>query len=313
MANIFKTTLKKDVITDIVDNDKREVRFPLTKFWATRFADEFNLEEKTFVFKTFDSLEFSSPSNKDTDATTFVYSFIRIYVDGEEFVLEFKEPVDVEEIIENLEKEEQSVEVESNNAAIDILTEDNINDIMEDVLEDVFEQNRFSVVNECEDEDETIHDDENIVLELTKEKAEVISNLTDEDKFELLTKWLEDDRVLECLYESESVFATNAKQVIVLPKGKVLGFKKTLPVNNDVEVRIEFDMSDRIYFDLVLDDFDTFIATVTNTIEQIRKNNFVFIWKRHTGIFREENGRIYFGIKYSTRKSIGFNRKYNVQ
>lgn len=307
MANIFKTTLKKDVITDIVNNDKREVRFPLTKFWATRFADEFNLEEKTFVFKTFDSLEFSSPSNKDTGATTFVYSFIRTYVDGEEFVLEFKEHVDGEEIIENLEKEEQHVEVESNNAVIDILTEDNINDVMEEVLEDVFEQNRFSVEKEYE------YEDENIVLELTKEKAEVISDLTDEDKFELLTKWLEDDRVLESLYESESVFATNAKQVIVLPKGKVLGFKKSLPVNNDVEVRIEFDMSDRIYFDLVLDDFDTFIATVTNTIEQIRKNNFVFIWKRHTGIFREENGRIYFGIKYSTRKSIGFNRKYNVQ
>ena len=296
MANIFKTTLKKDVITDIVNNDKREVRFPLTKFWATRFADEFNLEEKTFVFKTFDSLEFSTPSNKDTGATTFEYSFIRTYVDGEEFVLEFKEPIDVEEIVENLENENQPVEVESNNTVVDIVTEDNIDDVMEEVLED-----------------EIGHVDENIVLELTKEKAEVMSDLTDEDKFELLTKWLEDDRVLESLYESESVFATNAKQVIVLPKGKVLGFKKTLPVNNDVEVRIEFDMSDRIYFDLVLDDFDTFINTVTNVIEQIRKNNFVFIWKRHTGIFREENGRIYFGIKYSTRKSIGFNRKYNVQ
>ena len=296
MANIFKTTLKKDVITDIVNNDKREVRFPLTKFWATRFADEFNLEEKTFVFKTFDSLEFSTPSNKDTGATTFKYSFIRTYVDGEEFVLEFKEHIDVEEIVENLEKEEQPIEVESNNAVVDIVTEDNIDDVMEEVLED-----------------EIRNVDESIILELTKEKAEAISDLTDEDKFELLTKWLEDDRVLESLYESESVFATNAKQVIVLPKGKVLGFKKSLPVNNDVEVRIEFDMSDRIYFDLVLDDFDTFIATVTNTIEQIRKNNFVFIWKRHTGIFREENGRIYFGIKYSTRKSIGFNRKYNVQ
>lgn len=296
MANIFKTTLKKDVITDIVDNDKREVRFPLTKFWATRFADEFNLEEKTFVFKIFDSLEFSSPSNKDTGATTFEYSFIRTYVDGEEFVLEFKEPIDVEEIVENLENENQPVEVETNDTVVDIVTEDNIDDVMEEVLED-----------------EIRNVDESIVLELTKEKAEAISDLTDEDKFELLTKWLEDDSVLESLYESESVFATNAKQVIVLPKGKVLGFKKSLPVNNDVEVRIEFDMSDRIYFDLVLDDFDTFIATVTNTIEQIRKNNFVFIWKRHTGIFREENGRIYFGIKYSTRKSIGFNRKYNVQ
>lgn len=296
MANIFKTTLKKDVITDIVNNDKREVRFPLTKFWATRFADEFNLEEKTFVFKTFDSLEFSTPSNKDTGATTFEYSFIRTYVDGEEFVLEFKEPIDVEEIVENLEKEEQPVEVESNNAVVDIVTEDNIDNVIEEVLED-----------------EIRHIDENIVLELTKEKAEVMSDLTDEDKFELLTKWLEDDRVLESLYESESVFATNAKQVIVLPKGKVLGFKKTLPVNNDVEVRIEFDMCDRIYFDSDLYDFDTFINIITNVIDQIGKNNFLFIWKRHTGIFREENGRIYFGIKYSTRKSIGFNRKYNVQ
>ena len=47
--------------------------------------------------------------------------------------------------------------------------------------------------------------------------------------------------------------------------------------------------------------------------EAAAKNNFVFIWKTYTGIFVDCNDRVYFGIKYSTRKSIGFNRKYNVQ
>ena len=38
MANIFKTTLKKDIIADIANNNIREIRFPITKFWATRLA-----------------------------------------------------------------------------------------------------------------------------------------------------------------------------------------------------------------------------------------------------------------------------------
>ena len=49
MANIFKTTLKKDVIADIANNNVREIRFPITKFWATRLADEYNLDEKEFT------------------------------------------------------------------------------------------------------------------------------------------------------------------------------------------------------------------------------------------------------------------------
>ena len=84
------------------------------------------------------------------------------------------------------------------------------------------------------------------------------------------------------------------------------------PVNNDVEVRIEFDKSDKVYFDTTKGS-DEFKEVVLNTLNKIRKNNFVFIWKRYTGIFVDRNNRVYFGIKYSTRKSIGFNRKYNVQ
>ena len=91
MANIFKTTLKKDVIADIANNNVREIRFPITKFWATRLADEYNLDEKEFTFKTFDSLELSSPSNKDAEGATYTFEFIRTFVDGEEFVVEFKE------------------------------------------------------------------------------------------------------------------------------------------------------------------------------------------------------------------------------
>ena len=114
------------------------------------------------------------------------------------------------------------------------------------------------------------------------------------------------------IIRDENVFATNARQVIVLPNGKVLGFNKSLPVNNDVEVRIEFDNNKKIYFD-EFQNSDSFKEYVLKTISEIRKNNFVFVWKIYTGIFMDRNDRVYFGIKYSTRKSIGFNRKYNVQ
>jgi hypothetical protein len=139
-----------------------------------------------------------------------------------------------------------------------------------------------------------------------------MQNISNEDIFNLIKDWFDDERVLENFYEDESVFVTNARQVIILPKGRILGTKESLPVNNDVEIRVEFDMSKKIYFDSI-SDFDIFEEEIIRTLNEIKKNNFVFIWKRYTGIFMNNDGRVYFGIKYTTRRSIGFNRRYNVQ
>ena len=287
MANIFKTTLKKDVIADIASNNTNEIRFPITKFWATRLTDEYNLDEKVFEFRSFDCLEVSSPSNKDTDAETFVLDYVRTFMDGDEFVVEFKM------------NGGESVDICPNDDEQDIVTVEDETVIPEEVLE----------------EDEALCDDE---VELT-DNAEIEKNevknvpvTESKDVFAAINEWFEDEKVLDTLYNDESVIATNARQVIVLPKGKVLGVNKTLPVNNDVEVRVEFDMSKKIYFDSTLD-FDVFEEEVFRTLAEIRLNNFVFIWKRYTGIFQDVDGKVYFGIRYSTRKSIGFNRKYNVQ
>lgn len=295
MANIFKTTLKKDIIADIADNGKREVRFPITKFWATRFADEFNLDEKTFEFKTFDSLEFSSPSNKDTISETCVFNYVRTLVDGDEFVIEFKD--DVEEEVESSLGEtmntiDENIELDNN-----IPEEDDVLNTIETITEtDLEETVSLDSVTSCDDNVEI--DDETI--------DEIMNSIND---FDSIKQWFDNQNILEEMFESDSVFATNARQVIVLPKGKVLGFKKTLPLNNDVEVRVEFDMHTKVYFDSV----ENFEDEIYKTLDEIRKNNFVFVWKRYTGIFEDRDGRVYFGIKYSTRKSIGFDRKYNVQ
>ena len=275
MANIFKTTLKKDVIAGIANNNVREIRFPITKFWATRLTDEYNLDEKEFVFKTFDSLELTSPSNKDTDAMTYVFDFEKTYVDSGEFVVTFKMPNDLEDNVEKCPTEDVRI----------IEIDDNTN-ITTDLYETYI----------CDDGNS---DDEETYI-------------TDEDVFEIIKQWFEDENILESFYEDENVFATNARQIIVLPKGKILGSKKSLPVNNDVEVRVEFDIDKKIYFDLI-PDIDVFEEEVFRTLNEIRKNNFVFVWKRYTGIFVDSDNRVYFGIRYSTRKSIGFNRKYNIQ
>ena len=283
MANIFKTTLKKDVIADIANNNTREIRFPITKFWATRLTDEYNLDSKEFVFKAFDSLELSSPSNKETGAMTYVFDFDKIYVDGEEFVVVFKtNDEDVKDCCPTEDVHTVELDIDTAKVATELYETPTVEvkEIEEDIIAD-------------SDVDETEY-------------------ITNEDVFELIKQWFEDERVLENFYENESIFATNARQVIVLPQGRILGSKRTLPVNNDVEVRIEFDMNKKIYFDSI-PDFDVFEEEVFRTLSEIRRNNFVFIWKRYTGIFMDKDGRIYFGIKYSTRRSIGFSRRYNVQ
>lgn len=288
MANIFKTTLKKDVIADIANNNVREIRFPITKFWATRLADEYNLDEKEFTFKTFDSLELSSPSNKDAEGATYTFEFIRTFVDGEEFVVEFKE--DGEGECDCCPNDKIIVSVDTP------LTE------FKDIVSENTPELEVTSNDEIADSDVGLNDS----------VEDGMQNISNEDIFNLIKDWFDDERVLENFYEDESVFVTNARQVIILPKGRILGTKESLPVNNDVEIRVEFDMSKKIYFDSI-SDFDIFEEEIIRTLNEIKKNNFVFIWKRYTGIFMDNGGKVYFGIKYSTRKSIGFNRRYNVQ
>ena len=287
MANIFKTTLKKDVIADIANNNTREIRFPITKFWATRLADEYNLDKKEFTFKTFDTLELSSPSNKDTGGATYTFEFIRTFVDGEELVVEFKE---------SDEKESDCCPKDKIIVSVDTLLVE-FKDIVPENVPELDVVSNDEIAGSDVDFNDVVEDD-----------TQYISN---EDIFNLINDWFEDENILDSLYEDESVFSTNARQVIILPKGRILGSKKSLPVNNDVEVRVEFDMSNKIYFDSILD-FDVFEEEIIKTLNEIKKNNFVFVWKRYTGIFMDNDG-VYFGIKYSTRKSIGFNRRYNVQ
>lgn len=309
MANIFKTTLKKDIIADIANNDKREIRFPITKFWASRLTDEYNLDEKIFKFRTYDSLELSTPSNKDTMGERYGFDFVKTFVDGDEFVVEFKDSDDITESCENTDEDgvdnastEDAVKSEDDDVEIDnnssVFNERNLELI--EITKDI----KFDVEEVIEDEVDVDGSD----VDVTED--EYISN---EDILESVKYFFDEENILDKICEDEVVFATNARQVIILPNGRVLGSNKTLPVNNDVEVRIEFDMSHKIYFDST--DFDLYIFEdlIFDFLSKIKKNNFVFIWKRHTGIFKGNDGRVYFGIKYSTRKSIGFNRKYSVQ
>lgn len=295
MASIFKTTLKKDVIADIANNHTREIRFPITKFWATRLTDEYDIDVKEFTFKTFDSLELSSPSNKGTEGATYTFEFVRTFVDGEEFVVEFKEESEGFTIMD--EEECECCPNDKIIVSVDTpLTE--FKDIVSENTTELEVTSNDEIAGSDVDFNDSVEDD--------------VPYISNEDIFNLIKDWFEDENVLGSLYEDESVFSTNARQVIILPKGRILGSKRSLPVNNDVEVRVEFDMNKRIYFDSI-PDFDIFEEEIIRTLNEIKKNNFVFIWKRYTGIFMDNDGRVYFGIKYSTRKSIGFNRRYNVQ
>ena len=288
MANIFKTTLKKDIITDIVNNKVREVRFPITKFWATRLTNEYDIDKRTFIFKDFDSLELSSPSNKDTTGEIITVDFKKTFVDGDDFVVEFKDTEDESCINEDSKSTE-------------------LNSIIPEYVSVVKEY-----ANEPDDDDLGSSDDINFIDFHFNEEGEDIQYIDINDVFVVVKQWFENERILENLYDNESVFATNTGQIIILPKGKILGSKKSLPVNNDVEIRVEFDMDKKIYFDATFD-IEEFKEDIFRTLNEIKKNNFVFVWKRYTGIFMNKTGEIYFGIKYSTRKSIVFKRKYNVQ
>jgi hypothetical protein len=246
-------------------------------------------------------LELSSPSNKDTISETYEFTYVRTYVDGDEFVVEFKDGV--------YETVEMCV-----SDGVDMVEFEDVNVEETTEIEESIVENETLKIEDNDNGEVVDEDTESVDMEIDCEinnDEEKIPVITYEEMFSIIKQWF-DEKILENLYDDEAVVATNARQVIILPKGRVLGSKKTLPVNNDVEVRVEFDMTKRVYFEPTLD-LDSFAGDIYKTLEEIYKNNFVFIWKRYTGIFMDDDGRIYFGIKYSTRKSIGFNRKYNVQ
>ena len=285
MANIFKTTLKKDVIADIENNNIREIRFPITKFWASRLTNTYNLDVRIFEFKEFDSLELSSPSNKDTISETYIFDFVRTFVDDDEFVVEFKD--------------------------IDGGDDEISNDVNLSINEHRPELNDI-ITQEYTDPDAVVDMGDSEIEDI---EEEYISN---EDIFDTIKDWFDDENIFEPIFESNSVFAINGRQIIIRPKGRVLGFKKTLPLNNDNDVRVEFDKQIKIYFDTNsefdnLDIFENFKNQILENFTEILKNNFLFVWKRYTGIFMEDDGRIYFGMRYATRRVVGFDRKYNVQ
>ena len=177
MANIFKTTLKKDVIADIANNNVREIRFPITKFWATRLADEYNLDEKEFTFEIFDALELSSPSNKDAEGATYTFEFIRTFVDGEEFVVEFKE--DGEGECDCCPNDKIIVSVDTP------LTE----------FKDIVSENTPEL--EVTSNDEIADSD----VDFNDSVEDVMQNISNEDIFNLIKDWFDDERVLENFYE----------------------------------------------------------------------------------------------------------------
>ena len=321
MANIFKTTLKKDIIADIANNNIREIRFPITKFWATRLADKYNLDDKVFDFKSFDTLELSSPSNKDTDAMTYVFGFVKTYVDNDEFVVEF---CDITDEVNDDEQETNHIE------QIEFLQTEKICDLKfsednADFIEtlDLTPNDDYYIFDDSDcyfwtnNDEVVVYNEFNEEFDIDIDECDndidnIVDYIPNEEVLAFIKQLFDDENILKDFYEDENVFATNARQVIVLPNGKVLGFNKSLPVNNDAEVRIEFDKNKKVYFDTTTS-LKEFKDIVVNTLKEIRKNNFVFIWKIYTGFFMDKNDRVYFGIKYSTRKSIGFNRKYNIQ
>ena len=124
---------------------------------------------------------------------TYVFDFDKIYVDGEEFVVVFKSS---DEDVRDCCPTEDIHTVELDTDTSKVVTE-------------LYETPTVEV-KEIE---------ENIIADSDVDETEYITN---EDVFELIKQWFEDERVLENFYESESVFATNARQVIVLPQGRTL-------------------------------------------------------------------------------------------
>ena len=296
MANILNIALKKDVFEKLISGETNEIPIKKNDWWKKRLMDL-----DTGVYKKFD---IASVTCGSTDK--FTYEIEKIELRGTKFIITVTLPKD------------NIVEPDDSDFIWDDNPEDRAND---EYIEEVIERQQINpeVLEPVKINPVVINEDGSAT-----QKSHYI--LTEEQKraiVEKYTKQIQDAEVqqeevldvkervmklIDSFCEQKDVFVVNMSNVIIRFNGQIIGYHggRRLIADRDSDVRIDFKNYELIkYFDM---SDDVFILEVQAFLNQLLKNNYVFINKRFCEFYTTTNDELIFKVTAIGKRKYLFNK-----
>lgn len=268
MANsILKFPLKKDVFERVSVYKQDEVYFDNTEYWTKRFSSSY--EKASFTCGKSVAIEFNI-----------------ISITLGKGKPEWGAPENDVYIVK--------IELPTNNveSEIDIVPEGPAPEEKEEVVEK--ETTIEEEIKEIDKKSEIKIEKKNIIASTQKD-----SNIF-ENKKKMLSNKVAD--LIEQFCKAEDVITVGTPVVIVQAHGRILGNKKRLPLDNDVEIRFNIGSREIIYRDNM--DDDSFISEVKRELKELLIGHYAFIWKKKCGVFSYPDGRLFCGLRISSKNKF---------
>lgn len=296
MANILNIALKKDVFEKLISGETNEIPIKKNDWWKKRLIDL-----DTGVYKKFD---IASVTCGSTDK--FTYEIEKIELRGNKFIVTVTLPKD------------NIVEPDDSDFIWDDNPEDRANDKYdEEVIErqqinpEIIEPVKVNpvVVNE----DGSVTQKSHFVLSEEQKRAIVEKYTKQIQDAEVQQEEVSDvkERVMKLIdsfCEQMDVFVVNMPNVTIRFNGQIIGYHggRRLIADRDSDVRIDFKNYELIkYFDMSDDDF---ILEVQEFLNQLIKNNYVFINKRLCEFYTTINDELIFKVTAIGKRKYLFNK-----
>ena len=296
MANILNIALKKDVFEKLISGETNEIPIKKNDWWKKRLIDL-----DTGVYKKFD---IASVTCGSTDK--FTYEIEKIELRGNKFIITVTLPKD------------NIVEPDDSDFIWDDNPEDRAND---EYIEEVIERQQINpeVLEPVKINPVVINDDGSA----TQKSHYILSEEQKRAIIEKYTKRIQDAEVqqeevldvkervmklIDSFCEQKDVFVVNMSNVTIRFNGQIIGYHggRRLIADRDSDVRIDFKNYELIkYFDMSDDDF---ILEVQAFLNQLLKNNYVFINKRFCEFYTTTNDELIFKVTAIGKRKYLFNK-----
>lgn len=291
MANVLNIALRKDAFEKLINGETNEIPIKKNDWWKKRLIDQ-----DTGVYKKFDIASVTCGS-----AEKFTYAIEKIELRGNKFIItvepfrwidnngDIVEPGDSD--FDNGDSELEGIVPEPG-----YLDPVNINEVEMD-------PNGYVTQGPVVLTDEL----KRAIIERYTKKVLAQQNPDDgiesQDTPDIKTRIL---NLLDSFCEQKDVFVVNMPNVTIRFNGQIVGYHggKKLIADRDSDVRMDFKKYELMTSYGIHD--DDFLAEVNGFLDNLLKNNYVFINRKSCGFYTTTNDELVFRIFAISKKKYLF-------
>lgn len=299
MANVLNLALKKNIFDELTNFRINEIPIKKNDWWKKRLMDL-----DTGVFKKFDVACVSCGSSDK-----FNFEIDHIEERDKLFV--------VSVILPKISDNEDSVEICDSDFEPDDNPEDRANDeYIEEIIET--EQINPEIIEPVTINPVIVNEDGSVIQKTTgvlseEQKQAIIKRYTDKVKQELSSKQEPSDvrmdvmKLLDAFCKNVNVYVVNMPYVTIRNNGMIIGCNRRLLADKDSDVRIDFKKVEFTQYSDIPD--NVFLEEIAAYMEEILKNNYVFINKNYCGFATSDFGENIFKMAVTPKKKYLFIKK----